>query len=129
MRAHGIGRIRGSQRSGCEDRKAEPHGFARDRAFAQLHAAARGLRRARIDRNDVVTAPDELKQRGYGKVRRTHKDEAKRQLRLHCLLRRLLRLGCLGEFLDDAVALELGDVIDEEHAVGVIDLVLQAGRE
>src|SRR5262245_8245922 len=35
----------------------------------------------------------------------------------------------LGEFLDDAVALELGQVIDEQHAVEVVDLVLQAGGE
>src|ERR1041384_742755 len=44
---------------------------------------------------------------------------------------RLLRLPLrrLGEFLDHAVALELGDVVDEKHAVGVIDLVLQHGRE
>src|SRR5216684_2851794 len=35
----------------------------------------------------------------------------------------------LGEFLDHAGALELGDVVDEEHAVEMIDLVLQAGRQ
>ena len=38
-------------------------------------------------------------------------------------------LGGLGELLDHAGALELGNVIDEQHAVEVIDFVLQAGRE
>src|SRR5262245_66540181 len=42
-------------------------------------------------------------------------------------------LGCppcrLGEFLEHAVALELGQVIDEQNAVQVIDFVLQAGGE
>src|SRR5262249_59901554 len=35
----------------------------------------------------------------------------------------------LAEFLDDAGALELGDVVDEQHAVEMVDLVLQAGRQ
>src|SRR2546426_5445137 len=35
----------------------------------------------------------------------------------------------LGEFFDHAGALELGDVVDEEHAVEMVDLVLQAGRQ
>src|SRR5262245_63506110 len=42
-------------------------------------------------------------------------------------------LGCplcrLGEFLEHAIALELGQVIDEQNAVQVIDFVLQAGSE
>src|SRR5438445_12781207 len=42
-------------------------------------------------------------------------------------LRRVL--GRLREFLDDAAALEPRDVVDEEHAVEVVDLVLQAGGE
>ena len=63
----------------------------RDRAFPHLHAAAGGLRRARIDRHNLMPDADKLKQRRYGEVRRTHKDEAKRQSRLH-LLRRLHRL-------------------------------------
>src|SRR4051812_41074834 len=44
-------------------------------------------------------------------------------------VRPLAKLGRLGEFLDDAIALELGDVIDEQHAVEVVDLVLDAGGE
>ena len=35
----------------------------------------------------------------------------------------------LGEFLHDAVALELGDMVDEQHAVEMVDLVLDAGGE
>src|SRR3981081_4811240 len=35
----------------------------------------------------------------------------------------------LGEFLDDALALEPGDRVDEQDAVEVVDLVLDAGRE
>ena len=38
-------------------------------------------------------------------------------------------LGGLGEFLDDPIALELGNVVDEQYAVEVVDLVLQAGGE
>ena len=85
-------------------------------------AAAGRLRRAGIDRRDLMAAADKFDQRRHGEFRRAHEDEAERQSRLH-----LLR--CLGEFLGDAVALELGQVIDEQHAVGVVDLVLQAGRE
>src|SRR5712691_9649668 len=42
-------------------------------------------------------------------------------------LRRTLRR--LGELLEDAVALELGKVVDEQDAVEMVDLVLQAGGE
>src|SRR3981081_1051825 len=35
----------------------------------------------------------------------------------------------LGEFLDDALALEPGDMVDEQDAVEVVDLMLDAGRE
>src|SRR5436309_2485374 len=42
--------------------------------------------------------------------------------------RGLLRpLGGLAEFLQHAVAFQLGEVVDEQHAVEVIDLVLDAG--
>ena len=34
-----------------------------------------------------------------------------------------------GEFLCHPIALELGNMIDEKHAVEVIDLVLQTGGE
>ena len=36
-------------------------------------------------------------------------------------------LRCFREFLDDAIAFQLRNVVDEEHAVDVVDLVLQAG--
>src|SRR5256885_14864353 len=39
-----------------------------------------------------------------------------------------LLLG-LGEFLDNPVALEARDVVDEENAIQVVDLMLQAGGE
>src|SRR5262245_24965703 len=42
----------------------------------------------------------------------------------HGLPRRLCRLG---ELLDHAIALEARDAIDEQHAVQMIDLVLDAG--
>src|SRR5271165_3619077 len=38
-------------------------------------------------------------------------------------------LGCLLELLDHPVALELRDVVDEQDAVKVVDLVLEHGRE
>src|SRR3974390_973599 len=38
-------------------------------------------------------------------------------------------LGRLPEFPYHNVALELGDIVDEQHAVSMIDLVLQAGGE
>src|SRR5690606_1997103 len=43
------------------------------------------------------------------------------------LFHRGFELTRLGELLDDAVALELRDMVDEEDAVQVIDLVLDAG--
>src|SRR5262245_41026887 len=43
-----------------------------------------------------------------------------------CLPRRLA-LGRLGKFLDHPLALEPRDMVDEQHAVEMIDLVLQAG--
>src|SRR5262245_11568402 len=46
---------------------------------------------------------------------------------LRRFLGRLLRR--LGELLDHAITLELGDVVDEQHAVEMVDLVLQAYRE
>src|SRR5690606_41891436 len=42
--------------------------------------------------------------------------------------RRGLVLGQLPELAHHHVALELGDVVDEQHAVQVVDLVLEAGR-
>src|SRR5580704_5201105 len=43
------------------------------------------------------------------------------------LLRRAL--GGLGEFFQHAVALEHGQIIHEQHAVEMVDLMLDAGRE
>ena len=71
-----------------------------------------------------MAAADKLDQRGHGEIRRAHEHQAERQSRLH-----LLASCRLGEFLDDAVALELGHMVDEQHAVDVVDLVLQAGRQ
>src|SRR5689334_13494412 len=45
----------------------------------------------------------------------------------HWDLPRRRALGRLGEFLDHALAFEPRDVIDEQHAVEMIDLMLQAG--
>ena len=113
-----------------QDRDAEPPGFARDRARPQLHAAPRRLRRARVDRHDLVSGADNFQKRGHREIGRTHEDEAERQLGLHLALRRFACcFGCLGEFLDDAIALELRDVVDEQHAVGMVDLVLETGPE
>src|SRR3984957_8334123 len=47
-----------------------------------------------------------------------------RELRLLAFL--LLRL--LDEFLDHPVALQLGNMVDEQHAVRVVDFMLQGGR-
>src|SRR5262249_20578816 len=41
----------------------------------------------------------------------------------------LLALAGLGKFLGNPLALEAGDMVDEQHAVEVVDLVLQAGGE
>src|SRR3954454_22427044 len=38
-------------------------------------------------------------------------------------------LGGLRKFLDHAVALQLRQIVDEQHAVEVVDLVLDAGGE
>src|SRR6476646_485273 len=52
--------------------------------------------------------------------------------RLRVLRQRLGAFGLLGrlfEFLHHHIALELGNMVDEKHAVDVVDLVLQAGRQ
>src|SRR5919205_3513277 len=41
----------------------------------------------------------------------------------------LFLAGSLGELPDDQVALQLREVVDEEHAVEVIDLMLEADGE
>ena len=98
-------------------------GLARDRAGRQLQSApSRGLRRARINRDDLMAAADNFDKRRNGEVGRPHKHQAERQSRLHLLCR-------LGELLDDEAAFESGQVIDEQHAVDVVDLVLQASRQ
>src|SRR5437868_14852792 len=51
----------------------------------------------------------------------------RRDLRLEPLLRRAL--GCLGKFLLHTIALQLRQIVDEQHAIEMIDLVLDAGRE
>ena len=62
MRAHGGAAASASlQRLRGEDREAEAFGLARDRARPQLHAAPGGLRRPRIDRDDLMAAADDLK--------------------------------------------------------------------
>src|SRR4051812_23536844 len=38
-------------------------------------------------------------------------------------------LGGLRKFLDHAVALQLRQIVDEQHAIEVVDLVLDAGGE
>src|SRR3974390_949556 len=56
-------------------------------------------------------------------------DVMRRYLILSQCLHGLAALGRLPEFPYHHVALELGDIVDEQHAVGMIDLVLQAGGE
>src|SRR3954468_23503663 len=55
----------------------------------------------------------------------------RRRIVMHQLLRprEFALLERLGEFLDDAIALELGNVVDKQHAVEMIDLMLDAGGE
>ena len=64
---------------------------------------------------------------GHREFGGAHENDAERQSRLHLLGH--TTLGCFGEFFDDAVALELGKMIDKEHAIDVVNLVLQAGRQ
>src|SRR5450631_1556501 len=52
--------------------------------------------------------------------------------RLFVLGKRLTRLAALGRLLESLhhhAALELGDIVDEQNAVGVVDLVLQTSGE
>src|SRR5271167_1072532 len=48
-------------------------------------------------------------------------------LRLPAFAHRLLELGGLFEFLDDARALQPRNMVDEQDAVQMVDLMLQAG--
>ncbi len=101
---------------GVKTGNAEPLGLARDRTRRQFQSAASGrLRRTGIDRDDLVAGADELQQRGHGEIGRAHENEAERQSRLHVLgILDSGIFGGFGEFLDDAVALELGQMIDEQ---------------
>ena len=71
--------------------------------------------------------PGELEQRRHREIRRAHEDQPERHRAdsSALLIARLAELRRLGEFLDHAVALELRDVIDEQHAVEMVDLVLE----
>ena len=62
-------------------------------------------------------------QRRHGEIRAAHEGEAHR-----AYLARLLPL-LLGQPAHDHVALQRRQVIDEQHAVEMVDLVLQAGGE
>ena len=78
MGANTFGRFRRPQRLWRENRKAQPPRLAFDRTRLLLHAAAGGPRRRRIDRGNLVSAPDDLDQRGNGEFRRAHEDQAHR---------------------------------------------------
>ncbi len=58
--------------------------------------------------------------RRHRKIRGAHEDQAERHYSA-------ARFAALVNFLTIAVALELRDVVDEQHAVEVVDLVLDAG--
>jgi hypothetical protein len=77
--AESLLRILCSERCGREHRQTETPRFALNRGRLQLEpAAAARLRRARIDRRDVMAARHEFGQRRQREIRRAHEDEAKR---------------------------------------------------
>ena len=74
--------------------KAEAPRLALDRRRLQIHAAAGRLRRARIDRRNLMAAPDDLDQRRHREIRRAHEDEAER----HCYRNWSAELGFSNHF-------------------------------
>ena len=132
------------QRFRCVDRKREPPRFALDGRGLKVEAAAARLWRARIDGDDVVSRAASSTSVGTAKsgvpmkIRRIQANlwragaatSADMMRRLLILGQRLDAFGLLCrflEFLHHHVALEFGNMVDEQHAVDMIDLVLQAG--
>ena len=77
--------------------------------------------RLRDDADDVVRRPNERLERGHGKLRRAEKHHA------HSLP--LARARELLDFAHDEVLLQASESIDEERAVEMIHLVLEAPGE
>ncbi len=59
-----------------EDGNGEAVGEAVHRRLLLVHAAAGGLRRAGIDRDDLVALAKDLGEGGHGEIRRAHEDDA-----------------------------------------------------
>ena len=96
--------------------------------------AAGGTRRLGVDAGDFVASLDQRGEGGNREIGRSHEDQA---LRGHG--RGRMRQASDGGFgtglfqfaqlAQDHAALEAGDMIDEQHAVEVVDLVLDTGTE
>src|SRR4051812_2301340 len=85
-----------------------------------------GMKRSFEAEDRASDAPNRLISSNARSARPMRREGRCRSARLSVLFG---ALGSFGEFLDDAVALELGDMVDEQDAVEVVDLVLDAGRE
>ena len=108
-------------------------------------AAAGRPRRLGVDGEDTVSGVDQRVQDRRGKSRRAHEDEVERWFRAWCRVLFIARAPAmhdagqavagarlrfrLGELAQDHSALQQGEMVDEQHAVEMVDLVLQAGRE
>src|ERR1041384_5597677 len=77
VRLEGRQRLRRTQTRGRGHREAKTARLALGRRWLWLHAAPSRLGGAGIDRNDLMTTPDDLNQCRHRKVRRAHEDEAK----------------------------------------------------
>lgn len=85
-------------------------------------ATAFGARWLGINRNHLMVARDQPFQRGNREIRRTHKNDFE-------FLRQLKDLACFTQFIDlahDHIALQFGDMINEENTVQVIEFMLHA---
>jgi hypothetical protein len=76
----GLGRFGRAQCLWCVNLDAEAARLALDRRGTQLHAAPRRLRRAGVDRNNLMTVPDDLEQGRDCEVGRSHENATHRGL-------------------------------------------------
>ena len=77
MRAKLGQRFRRLQGLGRKHGNAESPRFDLNGCRLQLHATPARLRRAAIDRGDLMTVRGELQQRWHGEIRRAHEDQTK----------------------------------------------------
>ena len=100
-----------------------------------MHGAGRlllpapgGAGRLAVDGGDLVPGRVQRPQRRHGEVRAAHEGEAQRRA-AHRVSRASFDFSSLASLRSSMLRFSAREVVHEQHAVQVVDLVLQAGRE